>query len=241
MKAVNLIPSDQRRSTSAIGRSGGGAYAVLGVIGGLAIMAFLYGSADRQVSSRRTQAASLTARAQQAQADVAQLAPYTSFIALREQRLQAVSQLVNTRFDWAHSLHELGRVLPHDASLLSLSGSVGTTTPVSASSSASTTSTAVTSATPAGTVPTFTLDGCATNQAEVALTLQRLRLVDGVSEVTLLSSVKATPGSSTSSSAGSCPGQDPAFQVEVAFDPLPSVTTPTPPLAKLTSETGAAR
>ncbi len=47
------------------------------------------------------------------------------------------------------------------------------------------------SATPAGSVPTFTLAGCATSQAMVALTLTRLRLIDGVSEVTLQSSTQA--------------------------------------------------
>ena len=39
----------------------------------------------------------------------------------------------------------------------------------------------VTSATPPGSVPTFTLSGCATSQTEVAQTLNRLRLMDGVS------------------------------------------------------------
>ena len=43
---------------------------------------------------------------------------------------------------------------------------------------------------PAGSVPTFTLAGCATSQTEVAQTLDRLRLIDGVSEVTLQSSTQ---------------------------------------------------
>ena len=49
------------------------------------------------------------------------------------------------------------------------------------------------SATPPGSVPTFTLGGCATSQSEVALTLQRLRLIDGVSKSTLQSSTKPAP------------------------------------------------
>ena len=60
MRAVNLIPSDQRRTVSAAGRSGGGAYAVLAVLGGFAILAFLYGQAHRQVSDRTSRVASLT-------------------------------------------------------------------------------------------------------------------------------------------------------------------------------------
>ena len=59
----------------------------------------------------------------------------------------------------------------------------------------------VTSATPPGSVPTFTLGGCATSQSEVALTLQRLRLIDGVGDVSLKSSTKAGSSANSSSSA----------------------------------------
>ncbi len=88
-------------------------------------MAYALRQADHQITSRRAQAASLTAQAQQAQAAAEQLAPYTSFIALREQRMQAVDTLVDSRFDWAHVLHEFGRVLPSQTSISSLSGTIG--------------------------------------------------------------------------------------------------------------------
>ena len=258
MRAVNLIPSESRSGpTPGAGRSGGGAYAVLAILGGLAILALLYGIAHHQVSSRRAQAASLTARAQSAQAEVAQLAPYTSFDALRQQRLQAVSDLVDARFDWAHAFHELGRVLPRDAAIASLDGTVGPTstsaasTPStsggSSSSAASAASAAAgaagvtaTSATPPGSVPTFTLSGCATSQQEVALTLQRLRLIDGVSGVALQSSTKSGGGGAASSAAGKCESNDPAFTVQITFDPPPSSSTISS-TAKLTSQKGAGR
>jgi Tfp pilus assembly protein PilN len=249
MRAVNLIPSESRsRAAPGAGRSGGGAYAVLGVLGGLAILALLYGVAHHQVSSRRAEAASLTARAQSAQTAAAQLAPYTSFATLRQQRLQAVSDLVDARFDWAHAFHELGRVLPRDASITSLEGTIAA--PLAAApapsssgkSSSSPSATAVsgtaTSATPPGSVPTFTLSGCATSQQEVALTLERLRLIDGVSEVTLQSSTKA--GAGAGASAGQCLGSQPAFTVQVAFDPLPSSSTISS-TTKLASQNGAGR
>ena len=81
---------------------------------------------------------------------------------------------------------------------------------------------AVTSATPPGSVPTFTLSGCATSQPTVALTLERLRLMDGVKEVTLQSSTAGSGG--TSAASGGCPGRDPAFTALVTFDPLPSAS-----------------
>jgi Tfp pilus assembly protein PilN len=246
MKAVNLIPSEQRAGAPiGAGRSGGGAYAVLGVLGLLAILAVLYGMAHRQISSRRAQAASLAAQAQRAEATATALAPYTSFIALREQRAQAVSQLVDSRFDWAHALYELGRVLPHDASISSLDGTVGsstgsTTASASSSSSSATAArsaaSAVTSATPPGSVPVFTLSGCATSQAEVALTLQRLRLIDGVSEVTLQSSTKST--TTGGSGSGGCSGNDAAFAVQISFDPLPAASATSSSPARITAATG---
>jgi Tfp pilus assembly protein PilN len=253
MRAVNLIPADSRSGGApGAGRSGGGAYAVLVLLGGLALLALLYGTAHHQVSSRRAEAASLTARAQSAQAEAAQLAPYASFATLRQQRQQAVSDLVDARFDWAHAFHELGRVLPRDATITSLDGTVGAAS-ASAGSSSSTTPAAsaspgaaggtATSATPPGSVPTFTLSGCATSQQEVALTLGRLRLIDGVNEVTLQSSTKSGVGASSnagSSVPGQCGGSDPAFTVQVAFDPLPSSATISS-TTKLTAANGAGR
>jgi hypothetical protein len=228
MRAVNLIPADQRGGGSVgAGRSGGAAYAVLALVAGLALMALLYGSAKHQISSRRSQAASVTARAQVAQAAAARLAPYTSFIALRQERTQAVEALVNSRFDWAHVFHEFGRVFPVDASISSLTGTIGTTTGgASPSAAASSSSSAVASATPPGSVPTFAVSGCATTQTVVAETLTRLRLMDGVSNVTLQSSTKA--GGSAGASGGGCPSGDPSFSMTVTFQPLPAASASAP-------------
>lgn len=263
MRAVNLIPSDSRTgSAPGAGRSGGGAYAVLAVLGGLAILALVYGMAHHQISSRKAQAATLDARAQRAQAEAGQLAPYTSFVALREQRMQAVSDLVDARFDWAHAFHELGRVLPRDATITSLEGAVGATQPDASAPAATAASAAkpaassatgasgasasptVTSATPPGSVPTFTLSGCATSQQEVALTLTRLRLIDGVSEVTLQSSTKSGASGAAAGSAGSsggCEGSQPAFTIVITFAALPTSAAIGSATAKLTSNSGAGR
>jgi Tfp pilus assembly protein PilN len=220
MRAVNLIPVDQRSGQPVgAGRSQGGAYAVLVLVGGLALMAFLYGQAHHEVTSRRAQSASLAARAQQAQAAVERLTPYTSFIAQREQRVQAVDALVDSRFDWAHVMHEFGRVLPTQTSISSLTGSVGKAGSAGAASESAGSGASAAGAA-AGTVPTFTLSGCATSQSAVALTLERLRLIDGVKEVTLQSSTAGSSGSSASS--GGCSGHRATFSATVTFDPLPS-------------------
>jgi Tfp pilus assembly protein PilN len=224
VRAVNLIPADQRGGTRGPVRSQGAAYVVLGLLGALAVLTLLYGIASHQVSGYRAQAASLSAQAQRSEAEAAQLAPYTSFIALREQREQTVLGLVDSRFDWAHALHELGRVLPRDASITTLSGNIGA--PVSAGSSGARSAgatTSGTSATPPGSVPTFALNGCAANQTQVALTLDRLRLIDGVSDVTLQRSTKTpkTAGSGGASSGG-CAAGAAAFSAQVTFAPIPA-------------------
>lgn len=222
MKAVNLIPSDQRGGGGSVtGESDGGAFIVVGLLAGLAVLALLYGVGRHQVSTRTSEVASVTAQAQATQARASELAPYVSFKATYQTRLQAVSQLVGTRFDWAHAIHEIGRVLPKDAALNSLHGTIGSTTGSSSSSSSTPPAAgSVSSATPPGAVPVFSLAGCATTQSEVAETLQRLRLIDGVSAVTLQSSTKSSSGGTGAS--GGCPGKDPAFAMQVSFAPLPA-------------------
>jgi Tfp pilus assembly protein PilN len=230
VRAVNLIPSEQRGGAANVaGRSDGGAFFVLALMGAFAIFALLYGVARHQISSRETQAAKLTVQAQNAKAQASRLAPYTSFVALHDQRQQAVSQLVSARFDWAHAFHELGRVLPEDASLTSVHGTIGAEgAPATAAPPSTAASSSVASATPPGSTPTFTISGCATSQSEVAQTLVRLRLIDGVSDVKLQSSTKAGSGSSSGSAAsGGCTGNEPAFTVQISFAALPAAPATT--------------
>ena len=245
MRAVNLIPAEQRGGGGVgVGRSQGAAYAVLALMGGVALLALLWGVAHHQISSRRAQAASLAAQAQRAQALTSQLAPYTSFISLRETRLQAVTQLVDTRFDWAHAFHELGRVLPANISLASVTGQIGSASGASAgapaskpppaggassASASSASASSVTSATPPGTVPQFVLSGCATSQPAVAAMLDRLRLMDGVAEVTLQSSTKGSSGAGGGGGAQGCAASSPAFTVQVSYQPMPAPSASTGP------------
>jgi Tfp pilus assembly protein PilN len=196
MRAVNLIPADQRSGASVgAGRSEGAAYAVLAMLVVIAALALLYGKANRDVASSKSKAATLTAEAQRAESQASALAPYTSFVSLRQQRQQAVEALVDTRFDWAHAIHEFGRVLSSEVSI---------------------------------SVPTFQISGCATSQHAVADTMQRLRLIDGVSEVTLQSSTKGNAGSGATAAAGSgaaCTPNAAVFQMTVTFQALPAAST----------------
>jgi len=247
MRAVNLIPGDRRRRAGRlIGRSGGGALIVLGLFVGLVVLAVAYGSARHQISSQAGETASLNAQASAVQAHTGRLTPYTSFVSMAEKRMQTVSQLVESRFDWSHALHELGRVLPAGTALDSLHGAIGSelVTAGSSSSSSSAADAAASSAassTPPGAVPVFTLSGCATSQSEVAQTLQRLRLMNGVTEVELQSSTSSSSGSgSNSGGSGGCPGSDPSFTVQVSFASLPAAPALSAPAGTPASSTTAA-
>jgi Tfp pilus assembly protein PilN len=233
MRAVNLIPSDDRGGASiTAGRSGGGVLVVIGLLAGLAVFALLYGLANHKISGARSEVASLTARARQTQARAGELSPYTTFLQMREQRTQAVTALVDSRFDWARAFHELGRVLPTGkVSLDSIEGTIGAaaitaSSPAAATTTSAASGSAVTSATPPGSIPIFKLTGCAVSQAEVALMLERLRLIDGVSEVSLQSSTQASSSGAGGSAEGGCQGGNPTFTTQVTFDALPAVPTP---------------
>jgi len=232
MKAVNLIPGEHRQGAGSLtGRSGGGALIVLGMVAGLAVLILMYGSASHQISNQKGQAAALSAQAEVIKARTGQLAPYTSFVSMANSRTQTVAQLVQARFDWSHALHELGRVMPVDTALATLHGAVGPASTTGASSTVAAPAAGGTpaSSTPAGSVPVFTLTGCATNQATVAQALQRLKLMDGASEVQLQSSTQSgasSAGASASSSGGGC-GSGASFSAQVVFAGLPSGPVPT--------------
>jgi Tfp pilus assembly protein PilN len=202
--------------------------------------------ARHQVSDRKGKLASITEQTQRAQEAASALTPYTSFVALREQRMQAVEAVVDSRFDWAHAFHELGRVLPPDASISSIDGTVGAAAPTVGppTTTTATPAAAATSATPPGSVPTMTLGGCASTQAEVALTLQRLRLMDGVSAVSLQSSAKSNSsgaGAGGASSSANCTVNSPTFTVQITFEPLPTPAVSSGSATKLTASTGGGR
>jgi Tfp pilus assembly protein PilN len=256
MKAVNLIPGEQRQGAGSItGRSGGGALIVLGLIAGLAALVAMYGSAHHRISSQTGEVASLTAQANAIQARAGRLTPYTSFVAMADQRTQTVAQLVQARFDWSHALHELGRVLPAAAALSALHGTVGPAGATSGSGSATSAAASAaggtgvggtgaggtpSSSTPPGSTPVFTLTGCATSQSEVAQSLQRLRLMDGASEVQLQSSTKSgSGGSSGSSGTGGCPAGDPTFTAQIIFTGLPAAPAPSAPTGTSASTVAA--
>ena len=123
MRAVNLIPADQRRGGGA-GRSGNAVYLVLGVLAVLVVAAAAYALTGNQVNSRKGELAETKQEAEVQERKAAELRPFKDFATLSQTRVQTVSQLAASRFDWERAMRELARALPEDVWLTSLVGTV---------------------------------------------------------------------------------------------------------------------
>lgn len=220
MKAVNLIPAEERRGAGgAGGRTGGGAFILLGALALLVLMVASYTTTKRSINTEQAKLTTLQQQAAAGEAKAAALAPYTTFAALRASRVATVTSIADSRFDWAHAMRELGRVLPRDITLTALTGTVS----VSSSSGSAGGGVPLRAAYD---VPALELTGCAPGQGSIPPLIAALRQVDGVRRVALQQSIRAdgapatttpTPGAKASRSAD-CRR---TFQAVVFFDAKP--------------------
>jgi Tfp pilus assembly protein PilN len=221
MRAVNLIPSDARRGgTTDIRSLRGPGSAVVGLLGVVLVLVTLYVLASNDVSQRQGQLTSLQQQLAQTQAEATKLGAYTQFAKLAQARVQTVKQIAAGRFNWERALSDLSRVVPANTSLSSLSATVdpGAGTAGGASSG---------SLRGDITAPAFELSGCTATQDDVARLMSRLRLIRGVTRVTLSDAVKSSSGTTATpvsgSSGGGCPANASTFDLVVFFEPLPAV------------------
>jgi Tfp pilus assembly protein PilN len=228
MKAVNLIPAEERRSGAAGGRSGNAAYGVLGALAVLVLMVAAYTTTGKTVSERRAKLDSVEAQAVAAEAQASSLAAYSTFSDLRKKRTETVASIARSRFDWAHVMHEVARVIPSDTHLTSLSGTVSST------ASAATGGGGAMALRGANPGPAVELLGCANGHSNVSRMMSRLRLIDGVQHVTLADSTKSdTTGATTGGSSGECRynASIARFDVLIVFAAPPAIAAPAAPAA----------
>jgi Tfp pilus assembly protein PilN len=214
MRAVNLIPSDQQRGAGGVaGKSGGGAYFLIGGLALLVAMVAIFFSAGRSVDDKKAQAASLNAQAAVAEAKASALTSYTKFASIREKRVDTVKQLAAARFDWAHSLREVAANLPRNAWLTSMTATSSPTVTLQGGTAGALRS--------AVSEPAIVISGCTTSQDAVSALLTRLRLVNGVDRVSLEDSTKGAAGGGGGAAGGAdCRGGHatfPVFNVDVFF------------------------
>jgi len=218
MRAVNLIPGDERRGAGgAAGRSGGGAYFLLAALALLVIMAGAYVLSGKSVNDKKSELADVTRQADAAEAKAQSLTSYTSFASMRAKRVQTVTQLAESRFDWSHALREVSRVIPTNAWLTQLTATTSPTVNVGGGDPLRA----------AMAVPALEIKGCTTSQSSVAKMMARMRLIDGVQRVSLSTADKGTKkiqtstGTTGSTSTDDCRGNSndfPLFTIIVFFD-----------------------
>jgi Tfp pilus assembly protein PilN len=201
VRAVNLIPADQRRGVGGGGAGGGGTatYAVLGALAAVVVAVGAYVLVGNSVNSRKSDLARVNAQATTAQQQATALQPYREFAKLREARVQTVASLAASRFDWERVMSDLSRALPNDVWLTSLIGTVAPGVSFEGANSSGDTG-ALRSAVQ---TPAVELVGCTETQSEVSRVMARLRLLHGVTRVSLGSSEKtdSTAGSGGGASA----------------------------------------
>jgi Tfp pilus assembly protein PilN len=199
VRAVNLIPADQRRGAGGIGgRSGGVAYVLTGGLAVVVLLGVVYALAVHNVASKKTQLATVTQQVAAVTSQAQSLEPYVSFAGVSASEVGQVDTLAKTRFDWPDAMRQLALALPVDVTFTGFSATAGSGP-----------------GGPDGTTDTsFNLSGCASTQGEIAQVLTNLASVPGVDTVTLSSTAeqkrqrksgKAAAKTAEPSSGGGCP------------------------------------
>jgi Tfp pilus assembly protein PilN len=229
VKAVNLIPNEQRAAAKPVagkapgapaGSSALGAYVVLGVLAFAIVAAALYVLAGNSIKENKSELARVEQEANTVEAQASQLQSFADFKQVSEARLATVNGLADSRFAWPATLDDISRALPSDVFISSLDG-----TTLSANGGSSLRGAIL--------APSIELNGCTASQTSVARLMSRLRDVRGVTRVTLAKSEAtdtvdsatapapptAADGTTPSVTTEPCPsGSPPAFDIIVFFE-----------------------
>jgi len=231
MRAVNLLPPDLRSGpngpaptvSSGEKTSGSGAFIVLGVLAFAVLALAAYVLAGNTVKDRQAKLARATAESAAVSQKATALKPYADFETLVNARVQTVTDLATSRFDWEQTLRDLSRVVPADVTIASIKGDLGGGQGAAGSSGIR----------GAVTAPAITLDGCTVSQKKVASLMARLKTIDGVTRVSLSKADKEATASATGSAdrtapstTGYCGRTDvPAFEMVIFFEGHASAST----------------
>jgi Tfp pilus assembly protein PilN len=232
MRPVNLIPPEDRRGEQAPLRTGPLPYILLGALVAVLIGVTAMVLADNQISESKSEVARLEAEDTRSAARAQQLASYTQFRSMSEQRVATVQSLADSRFDWERVMRELALVLPSSVWLTSLTATASPSISVAGGSSGGSLRAQVPG-------PAMEMNGCASGQNAVAGFVTALKDIDGVTRVGVESSelgeqdgeeeaeaASTEVGSNTGSSGDECRTHAfiAKFSLVVAFDAAPVPT-----------------
>lgn len=240
MRAVNLIPPEERRGARAPLRAGALSYAVVAVLGLAVAGVTATVLTQNEIKDSESELKSLEAQQAVAEQRRAELAPYGEYASLSESRRATIASLAESRFDWQRVLRELALVIPDDVWLDSLSGAVAPG--VAGGEGGGETG----ASDPSITGPSLLITGCGEGQIAVARFVAALRDIDGVTRVGMqrseLGDVSASDSSGSASSGGSsedCQTREfiAAFDITIAFDAVPAPEYAAVPSAAATEPT----
>lgn len=240
MRPVNLIPPEDRQGSHSPLRTGPLPYIVLGGLVALLIGVALLVVTGNQISERKGEIVTLAQEDAAAQERAEQLAAYVQFAEMRQQRVETISSLANSRFDWERVMRELSKILPPDVWLTNLNASASPEASSGGGESSGGESASGMRGAIAG--PALEISGCARGQEGVAGFVTALKEIDGVTRVGVQSSTLPSEDSSTEPAGGSEGGAScqtrsfiAQFQMVVAFD-----AAPVPPSSAAEAEVAAA-
>lgn len=240
MRAVNLIPADDRRGRPPAA-AGATPYLIVGVL--LAILAGVTALVltGNQIDGRKAEVAQLEQARTAAQARATSLQAFAEFRSMQQSRTATVSSLAQSRFDWERVMRELTYVLPSDVWLVELEGTVSPDVQLENGAEV-----AVRDSVPG---PTLELIGCTVSQEAVGRLASALGDIDGVTRVSVLKSERPELSASDESSEGGGGGEDECrtrdfitrFEIIAAFDEVPvpasAPAAPAPATPAATGET----
>ncbi len=218
MRAVNLIPADSRGGSGSRGPATGmqvPVYVLLGFLAAAVALVTVYVLTNNSITSRTAQLSNLKTEVAQEQSAVARLGEFTKFAQLAQTRISTVNSIAAARFDWHTALSDLSKVVPANTTLQSVVGTVvpGASTGGSGSGSTGSLRSDVTA-------PAFELSGCTRSQDDVANLMSQLRLINGVTRVTIDDSQMSNTAATSSNGSQGCGANSPSFDLVVFFQPV---------------------
>ena len=232
MKAVNLIPTESKRGARAPSAPKGPGVALIALLVIALAFVTVYVLESNTIKNRTAQLATVRSQVTVAQAAASRLTNYANFVKLADSRSATVKQIASQRFDWNAALSDLSKVVPANTSLESLLGTVSPAATVNGAGG-STSGSAIGTGALRGSIsnPAFEIKGCTASQDDVAKLMSRLRLINGVTRVTLADSMKqdgasagAAVAATSTSGSTSCPATWPTFDLVIFFSPLPGAS-----------------
>lgn len=179
MRPVNLLPPKHRPHQPS-DKGAGSSYLVLGVLALFLAAVVTYVLESNKVTSAKSDISVAQQKTAEARAKSQQMGPFANFAQIKQQRVASVKGLAAGRFDWERTVRELAHVLPNGVWLRDFDAAVS-----GAPGAATTGAEGVWSG------PSIKLHGCAQNQPQVAVTMVRLRAMQGVRDVKLTDSTRA--------------------------------------------------